>query len=457
MAINEQTRQRILDFAKTDKFKSLSPEQQAPFKTALMGTIKPESAPVSTDVFDLDLPPEVAAKRPYLEATQKTLKEGLAIPALNFLDMASLGTVSGTARKFGKEIPKPETLPGKILAGGAGIYGLAKTPILRGISALKIPGLSKLGRVPEGAITGAVKGATAGGLFSPKDITDVKQRLKQAGVGGVLGGVIGGVGGLFQQALASRPEKVNQIRKGMREYWKRTSNKYGQLLKQAGKEGGSADPIETLEFMEKELVKRGVLDRSTFQKIAPPQDKVERAFFKAYENLKKEYIESGGGKVPVASLIKGSRTVAAAGRKARFRPSTMGVEARDLERGIQDTFKSNLRREGKSFQEAQELWAKFRERFDLVDDKFRVWESGLRTGRGEQSLAKIFTSGELRSTANIIEQETGINLTNEKILSVLMAPATREAIRTAGFLGGIYLIAKRIGQGGESSTETIRE
>lgn len=461
MAINEQTRRRVLDFVKTDKFKTLSQEQKAPFRTALLQEVDSsqfEEKPRGFDVLNLDLPPDVAQKRPFLQATQKTLKEGFAVPALNLLNLASLGTIGGVARAGGQELPKPETLPGKVLAGAAGVTGLVKSPVFKGLGALKLPGISKLSPVKRGLALGATRGAVAGALFSPTEITDIKQRGKQALIGGAIGATLGAGLGLVQSNLARQPEKVNQIRKGMRDFWRRNSKEYGRLLKKAGKEGGEIDPIETLDFMEKELANKGVLDRAG-QKIAAPQDKIDRALFKSYEKLRDSFIKSGAQKVPAEEVIGAGRTLGAAERRARFRPTTLGSEARRLERGIQDTFKQNMRNKGKSFDEAQKLWATFRDKFDLVDNKFKVWESNLRTGKGEQSLTRIMSSGEMRNVARIIEQETGIGLTIDKVLSLVTSPSTRDLLRTIGLLAGTVFIAKRIGEtagGGGTQTEGPR-
>lgn len=421
-----------------------------------------EKEPIPTmakprEAFGMDLPEDFKQQHPYLSAGYETLKEGVALPALGLLDVASLGAISGAARKAGEVLPSAKTTPGRALELGAKGVGLFKSPILKAIGGIKIPGLKEaveaknISRPLAGAITGATRGAVAGAAVSPYDITDVGARGKQALGAGAVGGVIGAGIGTVESILAARPEKVNQIREGMKGWWKSTSKEYGRLMKQAGIEGGEIDPVDTLDFMEKELVTKGVLDRGG-NVIAPAQDKVDRALLKGYERLRDEFLSSGG-KVPATEVVGAARTVEAGGRRvSRFKPTQLGSEARRLKTGIEETFKANLRNQGKSFEEANKLWGKMREGFDAVDEKFNTWGNNIATGKGERSLSRIMSSGEMRNIAKVIEQQTGVNLTTDKILSVITSPAIRNTARTLGIIGAI-IYGLRSGRGAMIPTQ----
>ncbi len=438
---------------------------KAPSKEEVVQFLNQQQEPIPTkpkretlfERLGAELPERVKEERPFLAATQKTLKEGLAIPALNILDIASLGTIRGAARKAELEFPKAETIPGKTLELAAKGVGLVKSPLLRAIGGLRVPGLGRavgaerITRPVAGAITGGVRGAVAGAAFSPEELTDIKRRGKNALIVGGVGAVIGAATGLFQQLLARRPEKVVKIRQGMRGFWRKTSRQYDRLLKQAGGEG-AVDPVDTLDFMEKELVNKGIIDRAG-NKIAAPADVTERAFFKAYTRLRDEFLKSTEKVISAKELIRAKRTVGAAGRKARFRPTTLGAEARRLESGIAESFKSKLRGKGKSFDEAQKLWSEFRGKFDIVDKKFGIWENNLATGKGERSLAKIMSSGEMRNVARIIQEETGVSLTNDKVISIITSPAARDIIRAVGITSGVIFAIKQIGARAEGGGE----
>jgi hypothetical protein len=418
----------------------------------------PISAMKPREAFGMDLPEDIKQKHPYLAATQETLKEGLAIPAIKFLDMASLGQISGGARRAGEVLPEPKTGAGKALSVFASLGGLVKSPVLKGIGKIKVPVVEKaleakkITRPLAGAATGAVRGATAGFATSPGEIEDIPTRAKQAVFGGAAGAAIGAGIGTVQSMLANRPEKVNQIRQGMKKWWKDTSKEYGKLMKQAGVEGGEIDPVDTLDLMEKELVTKGVIDRSG-NLVAQGQDKVDRALYKAYDQLKTKFYVSSG-KVPAKEVIGAARTVKAAGQRAsKFKPTAMGSEARRLESGIEETFKANVADRGKSLEEANRLWSNMRGKFDIVNKHFDTWESNLATGKGERSLSKIMSSGEMRNVARIIEEQTGVNLTADRIISVITSPAIRNTARTLGIIGAIVYGLKG-GRGNTPMTST---
>ena len=396
--------------------------------------------------FGMEMPEEFAERRPYASAAYETLKEGIAIPGLNLFDMASFGTIRGAVEKAGETWPEAKTMPGKALELGAKATGLVKSPIMRALGLLKAPAAAQIPTVARAGLTGAMRGAAGGALYAPKDITDIKARARQALVGGAIGGVVGAGIGLVQHNLQVRPEKVKQIKKGMKEYWRGNQKEYGKLLKQAGIEGGEIDPLDTLDYMEKELTTKGIIDRLG-KKIAPPQDKVDRALFKGYEKLRDKFFEAGGQKIPAKEVVEAGRVVEAAGKRVgKFKPSVLGREARRLEEGIAETYKSKLRNQGKSFEEAQKLWANFRNRFDLVNKHFDVWESNLATGKGEKALEKIMSSGELRTVANIITQETGITLGTEKVINVITSPVVRQLAGTIGLMAALIYAARQMGK-----------
>lgn len=406
-----------------------------------------QATPVSAKkpvAFGMEMPEGFAAERPFASAAYETLKEGLAIPGLNLLDAASFGNIRGAVS--GEEWPQPKTLPGRVLSGAGYVAGLVKSPIISALKSVKLPAKMQIPTIARSTLEGGARGAIAGAVASPpQDISNIKQRGQQSLIGGGLGAGIGFIAGSIQHALHTRPEKVNAIKAAMRDYWRKNSKEYARLLKQAGLEGGEIDPLDTLEYMEKTLVEKGVLD-SAGQRVAAPQDKIARALFKSYERLRDSYLKSGG-RVSTGEVVKSYRTMQAAGKKSsRFRPTALGAESRQIEQGIVDSFKDKLRNKGASFEKAQSLWSNFAKRFDLVNKHFNVWKSNLETGKGERTLSKIMSDGELRTVAEIITEETGIKLGADKVLSVLMSPSVRQLAATVGLMAAIIYAAKNLGK-----------
>ncbi len=155
------------------------------------------------EAFGLDLPKDIARERPFLEATQKTLKEGFAIPALNILDIASLGTLRGAVRATGERFPEAETIPGKALElAGKGV-GLLRSPVIKGIVgatrplAARVATLKGIPRIFGRAGLEGLRGLGIGAAISPENIADIEARKKQALVGGGIGLLTGGLTSLF--------------------------------------------------------------------------------------------------------------------------------------------------------------------------------------------------------------------------------------------------------------------
>jgi hypothetical protein len=163
--------------------------------------------------------------------------------------------------------------------------------------------------------------------------------------------------------------------------------------------------------------------------------------------------------VPLQDVLQASRDVKAAGGKFGKTPTAMTKEAEDVRRGILEGVKGQIKSE--EFLKGQAKYSQFRERFDLVNKKFDIWASKLETGKGERALDKIFSNGEMRMIGKIIEEETGVKLANEKILSAMSNPQFIEAAKVAGVTASLIYFTNRLAKqfsdtssgGGDNKTD----
>lgn len=189
-----------------------------------------------------EITPEMEKNSPYATALAKTAQQGIATPALNYLNMAGGGIPEIVANKLGYEIPKPENLPSKILTGGADIAGFVQgLPMKAGKMAVsKIPeGAKFTSKVALDALRGAGEFGVASALTTPpeEDFKNWKARLGRgiigAGAGGVVGGVgsaIGQIGNLLTQDTTLKTGR--EIKKAYTTLKNKMSPWFGRRLKQ---------------------------------------------------------------------------------------------------------------------------------------------------------------------------------------------------------------------------------
>lgn len=223
---------------------------------------------------------------PYLTAIAKTAQEGIATPALSFLNMAGAGIPAHVARKYGYEMPQPETLPGRILTGGANVAGfVGGAPLRLGRLASKaLPPLTKAttlgGRVGLGATRGAVELGTAAGAMTPEDnFLDWKSRMKSAVVGGVVGATGGAVTGavshftslLSQKSLLGAGEKV---RSEHGQFKGKLTNWFGKKLERFQQ----AKPNQKVSLKnELDVFKSGLDDKAKFKTLLRSSPRLRKA------------------------------------------------------------------------------------------------------------------------------------------------------------------------------------
>jgi len=417
----------------------------------LRGATTPPRAPSVAPEKDLysmwgaEVTPEMRQKRPYLSATAETLQETMGTPALHFLNVAALNYPRYLTEKGGYKYPEPKTKAGQILAKGAGLTGAFASPILKAIAGAKVPARIAPTTARGAALEAGIKGAIIGGGWAqPKE-----KRPVSAAVGFGAGAVIGGLTQGVKNALARKPEKVNQIRQKFKEWTRKESQEYGRMEKQLGKKGEAIDPIEGLEWMEQELYVRGMINEMGQKMPKAGASKVDRGLYNSYRRLSESYAKATGGKVPTGEVIRTARDIKAAGGKPRvkFRPTAEGKEARGLKDAFMQRIKPKIK--GPQYEAMNKRYAEYKRDFEIVDRQFNIWDNELATGKGEKALTKIFRSGEMRTAARVIEEQTGIKMTKDMVLSWLGDPAIRQVARDAGYVSALWYMASRLQRSGE--------
>uniref|UniRef100_A0A6M3KNQ0 Uncharacterized protein n=1 Tax=viral metagenome TaxID=1070528 RepID=A0A6M3KNQ0_9ZZZZ len=424
-------------------------------------TTPPERPRPTKDLYSLwgaEVTPEMKKTSPYLSATAKTAQEGIATPTLHFLNMAGLNLPRAVASASGYKYPESKTLPGTILSKGAGVVGGVTSPITRSIAGIgeKIPTVAKLAGVKGGAIKGAIGGAGLGAAYTPtEDVVGLKQRGIQALIGGGIGVVVGaGVAG-FKQALLRKADKVNKIRKSMQDFSRKETKAYGQMEKQLGKDGKEIDPIEALNWMERQLFERGMINEAGEKIAKAGASKVDKGLYKTYTDLTDAYLKSPTGKIPTEATIKAGRDIKASGGKPRvkFKPTESGREAQNLKQDFMKAIKPKIN--SKNYDAMNKRYGKYKTDFETVDKHFKIWEPDWSTGKGEKALTNLARSGEMLRVADVIKQTTGINVTPDIILSYASNPVIRQLARDAGFVAAIwYAVSRQVEGGGDSSQNT---
>ena len=177
-----------------------------------------------------EVTPRMEQEYPYTSATAKTLQEGVATPALHFLNQASANTLRSVAESQGIEYPEPTTLPGQILAKSAGVGGAFFAPVKAAQSASKYltmtapraiankfnnPFIRKAARVISrpGVHREAIQGAITGGLTAPMyapegDPLNIAKRAATIPMGAAIGAfaqpAIAGASNIFSKFVDSR-------------------------------------------------------------------------------------------------------------------------------------------------------------------------------------------------------------------------------------------------------------
>lgn len=146
------------------------------------------------------------ADHPYLNALGNTAR-GMDVAASNLINGATFNNLGGALKKIGINMPQPredEPSVSKFAqTTGANILGTAVSPINKILMALGGPANT----IGQATRQGAVAGGVGGALYSPEDITDVKQRALQ-GVGGVVvGGAIGAGAKAIEKSIGFMKER----------------------------------------------------------------------------------------------------------------------------------------------------------------------------------------------------------------------------------------------------------
>ena len=159
---------------------------------------------------------ELSKDHPYLTAVHETVKEGIATPALHFANQAALNLPRAATQAAGYSYPEAKTVPGNILAKGAGLAGAmvggpAKLYKAVGQGLVKnVPKLAGKG-LSKALVKGAIKGGITGAAYTPTEsgmpILAPKERAEQAVTGAVAGGLIEGAGAGFRSFKAARLKK----------------------------------------------------------------------------------------------------------------------------------------------------------------------------------------------------------------------------------------------------------
>lgn len=173
----------------------ISPKEQEEFefRARLEQEQSAQSSQVATVQDKKSLLPDISFFKqsdPNLYALAKTGQDVATIPA-HFFNQRGFNAPRAITEKLGYQYPSQTDNPvARIAAPIAGVAGMVTSPIAKGIEAFA-PG--------RGLVPGVTRGAMYGAAYSPEDVTDLKSRAVQSGVGAVAGGVLSPLGKLFQR------------------------------------------------------------------------------------------------------------------------------------------------------------------------------------------------------------------------------------------------------------------
>ena len=391
-----------------------------------------------------EITPGMKQGHPYLSAIAKTGQEAFVAPA-HFANMMSLNNLRGLSNEMGIEYPEIKDNPlASNISKGFGVAGLVQSPIIKGIMGAGSLGSSILARTG----TGVLKGGAIGLATSPDKAFDMWKRGEQGKFGAAMGGILSAVGAVGSKVRNYTGDKATSIKQGMEEWAKSAWKKYGQRLSKISKTSTeSVNPIDTINSIEQNLVRKGIVEAGGKRVRGAVMDKVDKALLKSYEKLTNEYALSSG-KIPLKSILTEGRNIRASGGKMN-NPTTLTHKAADLHHSINGSVKGQVK--NTEFQQMQSEYSKFKQDYDLASKYFQPFQDVRKTGKGEKFLSRITQTKEAREIARVIKQSTGITLKGAKLKSVITGIASTPAGRMALYGGAgalaAYLGLRRFGGG----------
>lgn len=200
-----------------------------PTDTELEGLFGPARTPADQSP-DMAMAKDQAA-HPYQHAALKSVNEALnsrvGAPAAHFANQLTLNNLRGATEKLGGDFPSnPEDPTTNVLAHAAGVAGAVVNPLNKAA-------LLNLGR---GAVAkGLTSGAISGAAYSPEDITDIKTRALQSGIGATLGAAGGYLSSALKGLKTATSSKAGaafskQVAQSLRNAKKAAVNTFGEHL-----------------------------------------------------------------------------------------------------------------------------------------------------------------------------------------------------------------------------------